>query len=130
MLSSFLQILSWRKFGFITFELFFLAMMIERYRLTPSIIRVVLIANLVESFFTNIEVLRYGQSNHVVKYQLRDQYKRISLRGGCDTNNSEDRCQMDSSVKAFFRGCGIVGHLFALTVIYSADTGSVSLGNA
>jgi hypothetical protein len=94
---------------------------------TSPILSVVLMANLAKSFVTNVEDHHLGKP--LVKHHLPRQFERICLRGGVDSNDSEGRKEVDSSVKAFFRGCGILGRLFTLTVIYSADTGSVSLGN-
>ena len=56
------------------------------------------------------------------------QQQRLAVHGGCDVDTQDTRKQTDASVRAFLRSFGIVGNLLTLTVIYSADTGSVSLG--
>ncbi len=53
-----------------------------------------------------------------------------SLRGGFESDQSESRQQTETSIYAYLKGYGVTGSLSTLTVIYSADTGSVELGCA
>ena len=72
-------------------------------------------------------VCRSCEANDGKKHRMDSFSTLLLLRGGCETS-VETRDQMDASVQAFLRCYGIVGRLLALIVIYSADTGSVSLG--
>ena len=51
-----------------------------------------------------------------------------TLRGGFESDKSESRGQTENSIYAYLKGYGVTASLSMLTVIYSADTGSVNLG--